>query len=205
MNTSSMFNAPLILASKSTARQSMLRNAGFTFALESADLDEAQLIKNMRGQKLSPDSIAINLAQAKAKQVSSHHRDIYVLGADQLLICEDEIYSKPEHRNAAIEQLMKLSGRTHELYSGAALILNDAIVTTALSKASVTLRQLSLQEIETYLDFAGPDVLNCVGSYQLEGAGIHLFDHIEGDYWTILGLPMLQLSRKMRELKLIIA
>ena len=195
-------NTPLILASKSSARQTMLRNAGYSFAIESADLDEAQLIKELTKQNRAPEEIVIHLAQAKARHVSLHHRNAYILGADQLLICQGEVYSKPEHRLAAREQLLKLSGRTHELYSGAALVLNDAIVTTAISKASITLREMTPREIEDYLDFAGPDILHCVGSYQLEGAGIHLFEHIEGDYWTILGLPLLELNRKMRELNL---
>jgi septum formation protein len=199
----SIFNAPLILASKSTARQALLKNAGFSFAIQSADLDEAQMISGLTHQKIAADEIALHLAISKAEHVSKQNPQIYTLGGDQLLICEDQIYSKPEHRPAAIEQLLQLSGRKHELYSAAALILNEEIIITALSKARLTLRKMSRQQIEHYLDLAGSDVLQCVGSYQLEGAGIHLFDHIEGDYWTILGLPLLELSRKMRELNLL--
>ena len=201
--TSSIFKAPLILASKSSARQALLRNAGFAFAIQSADLDEAQLIRTVKRQSTTPGDIALHLAIAKARQVSKLNPHIYTLGGDQLLTCEGQIYSKPEHRQAAIEQLLQLSGRRHELYSAAALIIDDEIKISVLTKARLTLRTLSRAEIEDYLDLVGPEVFQCVGSYQLEGAGIHLFDHVEGDYWTILGLPLLELNRKMRELNLL--
>jgi len=188
--------APLVLASQSRVRQMLLGNAGLAFEAVPADIDERAIQQN--SGLLKPGEIAALLAQEKALFVSSKMPDRYVVGADQTLALGQRLFSKPAGRAQAADQLRALAGNTHELHSASAVARDGKILLSEVSIARMTMRQLSGDEIRTYLDTAGEAVTTSVGAYQLEGLGIHLFDRIEGDHFTILGLPMLPLLAFLR-------
>ena len=141
----------------------------------------------------APGDIAALLAREKALSVSMRHPGRFVVGADQTLALGDRLFSKPTGRAQAAEQLRALAGRSHELHSAVAVARDGKILFEAASVARMTMRRLAEAEIEAYLDAAGEAVTSSVGAYQLEGLGIHLFEQIEGDHFTILGLPLLPL------------
>jgi len=188
--------APLVLASQSRARQMLLGNAGLAFEAVPADIDERAL--QQKSGLLKPGEIAALLAQEKALFVSSKMPDRYVVGADQTLALGQRLFSKPAGRAQAAEQLRALAGNTHELHSAVAVACGSKILFSEVAIARMTMRQLSGDEVRTYLDTAGEAVTTSVGAYQLEGLGIHLFDRIEGDHFTILGLPILPLLAFLR-------
>ena len=187
---------PLILASQSRARQTLLANAGIAVEAVPADIDERSV---QRDSGLSaPGEIAKLLAREKALWVSSQMPGRYVVGADQTLALGARLFSKPAGRAQAAEQLQALAGNTHELHSAAAVARDGKILFADVSIAKMTMRQLGEGEIAAYLDRAGAAVTTSVGAYQLEGLGVHLFERIEGDHFTILGLPLLQLLAFLR-------
>jgi septum formation protein len=188
---------PLVLASQSRARQMLLANAGLGFAAVPADIDE-RAIQQQSGL-LEPGKIAALLAQEKARFVSAKMPDRHVIGADQTLALGTRLFSKPAGRASAAEQLRTLAGNTHELHSAVAVACGGKILFSEISTAHMTMRPLSGEEIRTYLDAAGAAVTTSVGAYQLEGLGVHLFERIEGDHFTILGLPLLPLLAFLRE------
>jgi septum formation protein len=188
--------APLVLASQSRARQMLLGNAGLAYEAVPADIDERAI--QQKSGLLKPGEIAALLAQEKALFVSSKMPDRYVVGADQTLALGQRLFSKPAGRAQAAEQLRALAGNTHELHSALAVARDGKIVLSEVSIARMTMRQLSGDEVRTYLDTAGEAVTTSVGAYQLEGLGVHLFDRIEGDHFTILGLPLLPLLAFLR-------
>ena len=186
----------LILASQSRARQVLLANAGLPFDAVPADIDERAV---QRDSGLSaPAEIAGLLAREKSCFISSRNPGRYVIGADQTLALGDRLFSKPAGRAQAADQLRLLAGETHELHSAVAVALDGRILFSEASIARMTMRPLSGEEIRTYLDTAGDAVTTSVGAYQLEGLGVHLFDRIEGDHFTILGLPLLPLLAFLR-------
>jgi septum formation protein len=192
---------PLILASQSRARKMLLANAGLTFEAVPADIDERGL---QQASKLSsPGEVAKLLAQEKAAWVSARNAGHYVIGADQTLALGNRLFNKPDSRAAAAEQLRILSGQTHELHSAVAVALDGSIVFEMVAVARMSMRPLSGEEIRLYLDEAGEAVTTSVGAYQLEGLGVHLFERIEGDHFTILGLPLLSLLAFLRRERLI--
>jgi septum formation protein len=187
---------PLILASQSRARQTLLANAGIAVEAVPADIDERSV---QRDSGLSaPGEIAKLLAREKALWVSSLMPGRYVVGADQTLALGARLFSKPAGRAQAAEQLQALAGNTHELHSAAAVARDGKILFADVSIAKMRMRQLGEGEIAAYLDRAGAAVTTSVGAYQLEGLGVHLFERIEGDHFTILGLPLLQLLAFLR-------
>jgi septum formation protein len=188
--------APLVLASQSRARQMLLGNAGLSFEAVPADVDERAI--QQKSGLLKPGEIAALLAQEKALFVSSKMPDRYVVGADQTLALGQRLFSKPAGRAQAADQLRALAGNTHELHSALAVARDGKILLSEVSIARMTMRQLSGDEVRTYLDTAGEAVTTSVGAYQLEGLGVHLFDRIEGDHFTILGLPLLPLLAFLR-------
>jgi septum formation protein len=188
--------APLVLASQSRARQMLLDNAGLAYEAVPADIDERAI--QQKSGLLKPGEIAALLAQEKALFVSSKIPDRYVVGADQTLALGQRLFSKPAGRAQAVEQLRALAGNTHELHSALAVARDGKILLSEVSIARMTMRQLSGDEVRTYLDTAGEAVTTSVGAYQLEGLGVHLFDRIEGDHFTILGLPLLPLLAFLR-------
>ncbi|QWG23559.1 Maf family protein [Bradyrhizobium sediminis] len=192
---------PLILASQSRARQMLLANAGLRCEAVPAEIDErgAQQASGL----LAPGEIAALLAREKALWVSARHSRGYVIGADQTLALEQRLFSKPAGRAQAAEQLRDLAGRSHELHSAVAVARDGKILFEAVAVARMTMRQLSGAEIRAYLDEAGEAVTSSVGAYQLEGLGVHLFERIEGDHFTILGLPLLPLLAFLRSERLL--
>jgi septum formation protein len=194
-------NDPLILASQSRARQMLLGNAGISFEAVPADIDERAVQKNS-GLKL-PGEIAGLLAREKARFVSAKNPGRYVVGADQTLALGERLFSKPSGRAQAAEQLRQLAGNGHALHSAVAVARDGKIVFSDVSVAKMTMRSLSDNEISAYLDAAGEAVTTSVGAYQLEGFGVHLFERIEGDHFTILGLPLLPLLGFLRRERLL--
>jgi nucleoside triphosphate pyrophosphatase len=187
---------PLVLASQSRARQMLLGNAGLAFEAVPADIDERAI--QQKSGLLKPGEIAALLAQAKAVFVSEKMPDRYVIGADQTLALGERLLSKPAGRPQAAKQLQALAGNTHELHSGIAVVFDGKVLFSDVSVARMTMRRLSSDEIGAYLDAAGDRVTTSVGAYQLEGLGVHLFERIEGDHFTILGLPLLPLLAFLR-------
>lgn len=187
---------PLILASQSLARRELLANAGITFDAMPADIDERGI--QQKSGLTAPGDIAAFLAEQKAAFISLRHPGRYVLGADQTLALGDRMFSKPTGREQAAEQLSALAGRTHELHSALAVVCDGATLFSNVSVAHMTMRKLDDVAINAYLDAAGEKVTTSVGAYQLEGLGVHLFELIEGDHFTILGLPLLPLLSFLR-------
>ena len=192
---------PLILASQSRARQALLANAGIDFEAVPAELDE-RAIQQASGLS-APDDIATLLAREKARLVSMRQPGQFVIGADQTLALEKRLFSKPAGRGQAAEQLRALAGRSHELHSAVAVACDGRILFEAAAIARMTMRRLGEAEIDAYLDAAGEAVTASVGAYQLEGLGVHLFERIEGDHFTILGLPLLPLLAFLRSQRLV--
>lgn len=193
--------SPLILASQSGARKMLLANAGLEFEAVTADIDERGI---QAASKLSnPREIGLLLAREKAKAVSADRPGSYVVGADQTLALGKRLFNKPAGRAQAQAQLRDLAGHSHELNSAVAVAHDGKIVFEDLSVARMTMRQISEAELSAYLEAAGDAVTGSVGAYQLEGLGIHLFERIEGDHFTILGLPLLPLLAFLRSEQLI--
>ena len=191
----------LILASQSRARRMLLENAGLAFEALPADMDERAVQKN--SGLSAPGEVASLLAREKALFVSRQKPGQYVVGADQTLALGERMFSKPAGRAQAAEQLGQLAGRTHELHSAVSVARDGKILFDDVSVARMTMRQLAAGEIEAYLDQAGEAVTTSVGAYQLEGLGVHLFERIEGNHFTILGLPLLSLLAFLRREKLL--
>jgi septum formation protein len=190
--------APLVLASKSSARQSLLTSASIPFEVRAAAIDERQVEAPLIASGADGAEIARNLARAKAVAVAGTLPGRLVLGADQTLCLEGSILSKPADKSAAVAQLGQLSGRTHELCSALCLARGTKVLFETVSIARLTIRPLSSSFIETYVALCGDSVLTSVGAYKIEGLGIHLFEKIEGDHSTILGLPLLPLLSFLR-------
>jgi septum formation protein len=192
---------PLILASQSRARRALLANAGLAFDAIPADLDERK-IQHESGLS-EPEKVASLLAREKALVVSSAHPERMVIGADQTLALGSRLFTKPAGRAQAAGQLRSLAGKTHELHSAIAVARDGKALFETVAVARMTMRRLAEAEIEAYLDAAGEAVTTSVGAYQLEGLGVHLFERIEGDHFTILGLPLLPLLAFLRSEKLL--
>ncbi len=182
--------APLVLASRSAARRALLEAAGVPVELCPADLDERALEGNAVSQE--PSAVAALLAREKAAVVAKSHPGRLVLGADQTLALGTKRFSKSADRSSARAQLRALRGRTHELHAAIAFVRDETVVFEHVETARLTMRAFSGDFLNHYLDIAGDAVLASVGGYQLEGLGVQLFERIEGDYFAILGLPLLQ-------------
>lgn len=188
----------LILASGSGARRTMLANAGLAFDVVPSRIDERIAEAPLVARGASPAEIATALAEAKAVDVSRTHPGAWVVGADQTLDLDGHRGTKSETREAAAAQLARLAGRTHRLHSAVAVARDGALLWSHTESAALTVRAMTASEIEAYLDRVGPDVLSSVGVYQIEGEGIRLFDRVEGDTFTILGLPLVPLLVHLR-------
>lgn len=188
----------LVLASASTARARLLENAGVPFTIDPAHVDEDAIKTQARGEGLTATDTALALSDAKALAVSAGQPNRWVLGADQMLACDGVWYDKPSGRAGAARQLMALRGRTHKLISAVSVATDGAVVWRLARAAHLTMRRFDNRFLETYLDACGETVLGSVGAYHLEGRGAQLFDHIDGDYFTILGLPLLDVLAFLR-------
>jgi septum formation protein len=182
---------PLVLASRSKVRRTLLEAAGIAVEIDPAGIDERAAETPHAGA--APEKIALLLAREKALAVARHHQGALVLGADQTLALGNRRFSKPATIAAAREQLASLSGKTHALHSGVAIARDGKILFETVATARLTMRALSNDTLDAYLSAAGERILSSVGAYQLEGLGVHLFEKIEGDHFTILGLPLLPL------------
>jgi septum formation protein len=187
---------PLVLASRSAPRRAMLEAAGLPVEISLPDLDE-RAVEAAAGP-LGPAEAAMLLAREKAKAVAQHRPGRLVVGADQTLALGRRRFDKPRDRAAARAQLMALSGNTHQLHSAVAVVRGEEVLLAAVDTASLTMRSLSDSFLDAYFDAAGAAVLESVGAYQLEKLGIHLFERIEGDHFTILGLPLFTLIAFLR-------
>ncbi len=194
-----MESNPLILASASTARASMLRAAGVELEIVPARVDESELKLSLKQQGADVETAAIALAELKALQVSRSRPGRLVLGADQMLDCENVWFDKPENRAAAKTQLLALRGKAHRLTSAAVLARDGQRIWHNAAAAKLTMRSFTEAFLELYLDRAGEAVLSAVGAYQLEGLGAQMFQKIDGDFFTILGLPLLPVLDILRE------
>lgn len=195
----------LVLASGSRSRRQMLDAAGLTFAVAPTDVDERAIRETLQADEsgIEPADVAEVLARAKAETISRQHLNALVIGADQILALDDEIFEKPADLAGARRHLQKLRGRTHQLHSAVVLAANGEVVWAQVDTASLTMHAFSADFLETYLTLAGTVICNSVGAYQLESQGVQLFERIEGDYFTILGLPLLPLLAELRARKVI--
>ena len=191
---------PLILASKSPFRAAILRNAGIAFRAEAADIDERAAEAPLLKGGASAEDIASVLAEAKALAVSERFPHSLILGADQTLSLDDELFHKPADMEAARRHLLVLSGNTHVLSSALVLAQRGETIWRHVSVARLTMRELSPAFIGRHLARVGEAALSSVGAYQYEGEGIQLFEAIDGDYFTIVGLPLLPLLAELRRL-----
>lgn len=193
-------NAPhVVLASASAIRRTLLTNAGVAVTIDPGSVDEDEVKQAMKKEGASATAVAETLAELKAMRVASRHGDAFVFGADSMLECNGIWFDKPADRDHAAAHLTALSGRTHRLISSAVCVRNRARIWHHTSIALLTMRPLSRAFIESYLDAAGPAVQRSVGAYQLEGLGAQLFSKIEGDYFTVLGLPLLPILAFLRD------
>jgi len=186
----------LILASKSAARRAMLEGAGVPFSIQIADVDEDAV--KATHDPADAAGLAVELARIKALAVSRHDADAWVLGADQTLGFDGGLVSKAGSVAAARERLSVMRGRAHQLHSGAALARNGQIVWSGVDTATLRMRDFSDAFLDAYLTAEGEGLLACVGSYRLEGMGAQLFEAVEGDYFTVLGLPLWPVLAELR-------
>ena len=193
---SSSTSERLILASRSAARRAMLTEAGVVFAVEDAGVDEDAIKVAMAGA--APTELAVELAMAKALAVSRRDPDAWVLGADQVLAFDGGLVSKAGSLDEARTRLGAMRGRTHQLHSGAALAHDGAVVWSGVDTVEMRVRPFSDAFLDAYLAAEGEALLACVGSYRLEGMGAQLFEAVEGDYFTVLGLPLWPVLAELR-------
>lgn len=186
----------LILASTSKIRATILRNAGVTFQVQAPLTDETGL--KLKSPQLTGEQLALRLAEAKSLSLATAHPEALILGADQILVCDGRIYDKPQNLHEAREHLIALSGKPHNLISALYCSHHGIKAWSHVGIAALGMRALTPQAIDHYLVRMGDDALTSVGTYKLEGLGIQLFDKIEGDYFTILGLPLLPLLAYLR-------
>ena len=188
----------LVLASKSASRQAMLTAAGVPFSALPADIDERALEAGMAGA--GPAQVCVELATAKALAVSEEEREALVLGSDSLVEVEGKRFDKPGSREEAAEHLRFFSGREMRLHSAATIARTGEVVWADAAMASLHVADLTDDFIAAYLDKEWPAVAGCVGVFRIEGRGVRLFERIDGDYFTVLGMPLLKVLGALREL-----
>jgi len=191
---------PLILASQSPFRRMLMENAGLAFSAEAAAIDERAVEAALSERNPTPQEVAETLAVEKARDVAGRNPGALVIGSDQTLSLEGRVFHKPADMAEAKSHLLSMSGRTHELNCGVALVRDGETLWNHVSIARLTMRPLSEDFVDRHLARVGMRVLASVGAYQLEGEGVQLFERIDGDYFTILGLPLLPLLAKLRNL-----
>lgn len=186
-------NKSLILASGSSIRQQMLQNAGIEFHTEVARIDEGSVKASLLAAGANPVDVADRLAEMKALRISGKNPGAIVIGSDQVLEFDGQILSKPKDLPAARTQLCQLRGKTHKLLSAAVIAKDSTVTWRHVGKVRLKMRDFSDEYLTDYLGRLGSDALNTVGSYKLEAEGIRLFERIDGDYFTVLGMPLLEI------------
>jgi septum formation protein len=189
----------IILASGSPHRRMLLENAGLEFRTEKPDIDERAVEKALAGSGATPEDVAAVLAEAKAVAVSERYPEAIVIGSDQTLSLGDELFHKPVDMEAARRQLLRLAGKTHQLSSAVVLAQKGNAIWRHVAAAHMTMRQFDPAYVGRYLSKVGAAALSSVGCYQIEGRGVRLFEKIEGDFFTIVGLPLLPLLSALRD------
>jgi septum formation protein len=192
-------DAPLVLASQSSARRMLLTAAGVPVDAYPADIDERGLESAAMAQSAG-GAVAALLAREKAIAVESRYRGRLTLGADQTLTLDAKRFAKPADRKAARAQLRELCGRTHELHSAVAFVQHGAVLFEYVAMARLTMRNFSDDFLELYLDAVGDAVTASVGAYQIEGRGVQLLERVDGDYFTVLGLPLMEALEFLRRI-----
>ena len=190
----------LVLASSSPFRRQLMENAGLQFLAQAADIDERAIEAPLEAAGASPDEVALKLAAAKALDVSHKNPAKLVIGSDQTMSLGSRVYHKPKDRAAAKDHLLSLSGKTHRLNSAVAFARDGQVIWEHVAHADMTVRPLTDEFVERHLARVGDKALKSVGAYQLEGEGIQLFEKIDGDYFTIIGLPLLAVLGELRRL-----
>ncbi|MDV7141280.1 Maf family protein [Tropicimonas sp. TH_r6] len=183
----------LVLASASEIRAQLLRNAGLGFETARARIDEDSLRRAMEAEGVSPRDMADHLAESKAFKIATRQPDALVLGCDQILEFENHALAKPNSEDDAVQQILSMSGQTHFLHSAAILIEAEQVIWRHVATVRLTMRSLSKAYVEDYVARNWSEIRHCVGAYQLEAEGSRLFTRIEGDYFSVLGLPLLPL------------
>ena len=190
----------LVLASSSPFRRQLMENAGLQFLAQAADIDERAIEAPLEAVGASPDEVALELARAKALDVSYKNPAKLIIGSDQTMSLGSRVYHKPKDRAAAKDHLLSLSGKTHRLNSAVAFARDGQVIWEHVVHADMTVRPLTDEFVERHLARVGDKALKSVGAYQLEGEGIQLFEKIDGDYFTIIGLPLLAVLGELRRL-----
>ncbi len=193
----------IVLASASKHRAVLLHNAGLEFTSQSSTIDERAVEQSCSSGDLAPGDIATILAEAKARDVASRFPNAVVVGCDQTLSLADQVFHKPQTMEEARRHLLQFSDHIHQLHSAVVMVVDEATIWRHVGVADMHVRKLSPKFIGNYLAKIGDKALSSVGAYQIEGEGIQLFERIEGDYFTVIGLPLLPLLAKLRQLEIV--
>tara|TARA_A100000164_G_scaffold316783_1_gene297008 strand:- start:1198 stop:1800 length:603 start_codon:yes stop_codon:yes gene_type:complete len=186
----------IILASASKSRKVLLKNAGLKFRVETSNVDEKKLKEKFQGTPV--EDLVLKLAGAKAEAVYQSNKKSLIIGADQMLECENTLYDKPIDYSNAFEHLKNLQGKMHRLVTGVSIVYHGEIIWSFVDQVNLEMRSLSDKFISEYLEIVGPEIFSTVGSYRLEGHGVQLFNQVKGDFFTVLGLPVLPLLTFLR-------